>query len=130
MWELVFCCGKEQLEREQTNLMDHLKIESQIQKAEKEEREKMKLVERQIRRFDDSGKIEFNLEKGIPCMVPCQFKVIEDKYYGLNDPMKAIKPEDDEDQYGLGSASIFKKVGIPHQKALSNMNDPLTNFAL
>lgn len=35
--------------------MDHLKIESQIQKAEKEEREKMKLVERQIRRFDDSG---------------------------------------------------------------------------
>lgn len=71
MWELVFCRGKEQLEREQTNLMDHLKIESQIQKAEKEEREKMKLVERQIRRFDDSGKIEFNLEKGIPCMVPC-----------------------------------------------------------
>lgn len=44
--------------------------------------------------------------------------------------MKAIKPADDEDQYGLSSASIFKKVGIPHQKALSNMNDPLTNFAL
>ena len=38
MWELVFCRGKEQLEREQANLMDHLKIEAQIQKAEKEER--------------------------------------------------------------------------------------------
>ena len=90
----------------------------------------MKLVERQIRRFDDNGKVEFNLEKGIPCIVPCQFKLNEEKYFGLNDPMKFIKPEDEEDKYGLSSKSIFSKVGIPHHKAISNINDPLTNYAL
>lgn len=92
-WEKVIGRGKEQFEKENQILQEHLKIESQIRKVEEEEQKKLKLIGQLV-----------NIK--IPCVIPCQ----------LIDPKKPIDDYHRErNKEGAGSdkvPNLYDKVGL------------------
>lgn len=86
--------GKEQFERENGILADHLKIESQIRKVEAQDAKKMKLIAKQA-------------GVKIPIIVPCQ--MIDQKR--PEDPDKKADQATDSDEEDV--THIHTKFGIP-----------------